>query len=158
MFREMRRKNQALSGEECVRVLTEERRGVLSVLGDDGYPYGMPLNHWYDPAEGRLYFHGGKVGQRVDAVKKHDKVSYCVYDKGTPREGDWALYVRSVVIFGRLHPVEDRELAMDVCRRLCYKFTADEEYISNEILQHGEKTLVYELIPEHMTGKLVKES
>ena len=158
MFREMRRKKQALSEEECVRVLTEERRGVLSILGDDGYPYGMPLNHWYDPVEGHLYFHGGKVGHRVDAVKKHDKVSYCVYDGGTCREGDWALDVRSVIIFGRLHPVEDHDLAMEVCRKLCYKFTSDEAYISKEILQHGGMTLVYELIPEHMTGKLVKES
>ena len=90
MFREMRRKTQALSGEECARVLAEERRGVLSVLGDEGYPYGMPLNHWYDPSNGHLYFHGGKIGHRVDAVKNNDKVSYCVYDKGTPSEGDWA--------------------------------------------------------------------
>ena len=158
MFREMRRKAQALSLEECVSVLTEEKRGVLSVLGDDGYPYGMPLNHWYDAEEGHLYFHGGKAGHRVDAVKAHDKVSYCVYDAGYRQEGDWALHVRSVIVFGRLRPVEDSSRAMEVCRKLCYKFTSDEGYIDDEILRHGGGTLVYELVPEHMTGKLVKES
>lgn len=158
MFREMRRKTQALSREECVRVLTEEKRGVLSVLGDEGYPYGMPLNHWYDETDGHLYFHGGKAGHRVDAVKACDKVSYCVYDEGYRLEGDWALHVRSVIVFGRLQPVEDNSRAMEVCRKLCRKFTSDEKYIDDEILRHGGGTLVYELFPEHVTGKLVKES
>lgn len=32
-----------ISREECIRILNEQARGVLSVLGDDGYPYGLPL-------------------------------------------------------------------------------------------------------------------
>ncbi|HAM68201.1 MAG TPA: 5-nitroimidazole antibiotic resistance protein, partial [Ruminococcus sp.] len=59
MFRKLARIKQQLDDAECIRILTEEKRGVLSVLGDDGYPYGMPLNHYYDPADGRLYFHSG---------------------------------------------------------------------------------------------------
>ena len=57
MFREMLRKKQALTEEECIRILKEEPRGVLSVLGDDGYPYGMPLNHYYCEEDGKIYFH-----------------------------------------------------------------------------------------------------
>ena len=48
MFREMLRKKQELSKEECIEILKKEKRGVLSVLGDEGYPYGMPINHYYD--------------------------------------------------------------------------------------------------------------
>jgi nitroimidazol reductase NimA-like FMN-containing flavoprotein (pyridoxamine 5'-phosphate oxidase superfamily) len=48
MFRELRRKNKALSDEECIEILKTERRGVLSVIGDEGYPYGMPMNHYYN--------------------------------------------------------------------------------------------------------------
>lgn len=80
MFRKMRRANQALTDEERADVLTSQKRGVLSVIGDDGYPYGMPLNHMYCPENGHIYFHGGKLGHRVDAVKACDKVSYCVFD------------------------------------------------------------------------------
>lgn len=54
MFREMRRFKQQISNEECVRILKEEPRGVLSMLGDDGYPYGIPLDHWYDEEDGKL--------------------------------------------------------------------------------------------------------
>ena len=54
MFRNVVRIKQALPEEECIKLLKETKRGVMSVLGDDDYPYGMPLNHWYDEESGRL--------------------------------------------------------------------------------------------------------
>lgn len=158
MFRDMRRSKQALDEAACIEVLKNETRGVLSVLGDDDYPYGVPINHYYNEADGHIYFHGGKIGHRVDAVKKHDKVSFCVFDKGYRKEGEWALNVRSVIVFGRLVPVEDNEKLLDICRRLSHKFTDDEDYIEGEIERFAAATLLLELVPEHMTGKLVKES
>lgn len=157
MFREMRRQKQAISQDECIELLKNETRGVLSVLGDDGYPYGVPINHYYDPDSGKLYFHGGKIGHRVDAVKACDKVSYCVFDKGYRRDGDWALNVKSVILFGRISIVEDEVRAIEICRRLCYKFTDDEDYISDEIAKFAKATLVMELDIEQMTGKLINE-
>lgn len=158
MFREMRRSKQAFTEEECINVLINEKRGVLSVFGDDGYPYGVPINHYYCEDDGHIYFHGAKIGHRVEAVQKHDKVSFCVYDEGFCNEGEWALRVKSVIVFGRLAAVDDEKKILDICRRLCYKFTDDEDYITQEIERFAKSTLLYELIPEHMTGKLVKES
>ena len=82
MFRGMRRFKQQVSEEECIRVLKEQPRGVLSMIGDDGYPYGIPLDHWYCEENGRLYFHGAKEGHKIDAVTRCDKVSFCVMDEG----------------------------------------------------------------------------
>ncbi len=158
MFREMLRKKQALSEEECIAVLKTQKRGVLAVLGDEDYPYALPINHYYNDEDGHIYFHGAKFGHRVDAVKRHDKVSFCVYDEGYRREGEWALNIKSVIVFGRLVPVEDEDKMIDLCRRLSHKFTDDESYIENEIKRAGFRTLMYELIPEHMSGKLVKEA
>ena len=70
MFRTMRRYKQRISGEECIRILQEEKRGILSVHGEDGYPYGIPMNHWYNPEDGKLYFHGAKTGHKIDAIAK----------------------------------------------------------------------------------------
>ncbi|MBR2054590.1 MAG: pyridoxamine 5'-phosphate oxidase family protein, partial [Clostridia bacterium] len=75
MFREMMRKKQALSLEECKEILKTETRGVLSVMGENGYPYGMPMNHFYNETDGCLYFHCGKKGHRLDALKENNKVS-----------------------------------------------------------------------------------
>jgi len=158
MFRKMMRTKQALTERECVALLREQTRGVLSVLGDDGYPYGMPMNHWYCPEDGRLYFHSGKKGHRSDALRRCGKVSYCVTDQGFRREGEWALNVKSVIVFGRAEVVEDHQRALEVCRCLSRKFTDDEAYIDEEIRRAGAGVMVFALVPEHISGKLVNES
>ena len=60
MFRELLRKKQKLTESECIDLLINEKRGVLSVCGDNGYPYGMPMNHFYNESDGCIYFHTGK--------------------------------------------------------------------------------------------------
>ena len=158
MFRKMRRWKQQISKEECIRILMQEPRGVLSLIGDDGYPYGIPMDHWYCEENGKLYFHGAKEGHKIDAIQKCDKASYCVYDEGFRKEGEWALNIKSVVIFGRIRPIYDMEKSMKICRELCGKFTEDQGYAEREIKQSGPHVLCLELTPEHMTGKLVNES
>ncbi len=158
MFRNMRRQKQALSDEECRTILRQEPRGVLSVLGDGGYPYGMPMDFYYDDESGHIFFHCGQKGHRIDAVRRCDKVSFCVYDKGFRRESEWALNIRSVIVFGRIRVVEDHDRTMELCRKLGGKYTKDTDYIEKEIAGFGSGVLCLELIPEHMTGKLVNES
>lgn len=155
-FRELTRKKQALSDGECVEILKKEPRGVLAVQGDDGYPYALPINHYYE--DGILYFHSGKTGHKIDAIMRCDKASYCVYDQGFRRPGEWALNIKSVIVFGRIKLIEDHGEAIEISRRLSYKYTNDAEYIENEIKRSGAGVLCFKLIPEHMTGKLVNES
>ena len=158
MFRELTRKNKALPLEECVHILKNEKRGVLSVNGDDGYPYGMPMNHWYNEEDGKIYFHCGKMGHRLDALQKDDKVSFCVYDEGYSNLGEWALNIKSVIVFGKIEIVDEPDRIVDVTTELSHKFTQDEEYIKEEIEQHANRTLLLVLTPEHICGKLVEES
>ena len=158
MFREVSRKKQALAFEDIVTILVNERRGVLSVLGDDGYPYGVPMNYWYNEENGYIYFHSGKKGHKVDSIMKDNKASFCVYDKGYKKDGEWALNIKSVIAFGRIFPVEDYEKSMEICKKLSLKYTSDIEYIENEIKRFGNATLCFELRPEHITGKIVNES
>ena len=158
MFREMLRKKQQLSDEECIEILKQEPRGVLSVIGDDDYPYGMPLNHFYCESDGKLYFHSGKKGHKIDAMTRRDKASFCVYDQGFRREGEWALNIRSVIVFGRIEIVTDPDKICEIARLLSYKFTNDEKYIEDEIKKSGPRTFMFALVPEHITGKLVNEA
>lgn len=158
MFRELVRKKQQISQEECIQILKNEKRGVLSVHGDDGYPYGMPLNHYYCEEDGKLYFHSGMTGHKIDSLRQNSKVSYCVYDEGYRKEGEWALNIRSVILFGRIEFLEDREKIYEISRKLSYKFTDDTAYIEREIEHSGPRTLMFALTIEHMTGKLVNEA
>ena len=158
MFRPLLRKKQQLSHEECIDILKKQLRGVLSVLGDDDYPYGMPINHYYCEEDGKLYFHGGKVGHKIDAMKRHDKVSFCVYDEGYRKDGEWALNIKSVIVFGRVEFIEDEETIYRIAKDLSHKFTLDEKYIEDEIKRSGAHTLMFALVPEYITGKIVNES
>lgn len=158
MFRKMRRIKQQITEDECIRILKENPRGVLSMIGDDGYPYGIPLNHYYSEDDGVLYFHCAKTGHKLDAIKTCDKVSFCVYDKGYRKEGEWALNINSVVIFGRMKLVTDEEKTREICINLARKFTDDEEYLEKELKYSFPNVQCLELIPEHITGKLVNES
>ena len=158
MSREMRRFKQQISNEECIRILKEQPRGVLSLIGDNGYPYGIPLDHWYCEDDGRLYFHGAKEGHKIDAIKACDKASYCVMDQGFRKDGEWALNISSVIVFGRIKLVEDSEKAKMICTEICRKFTDDEEYLAHELEHAFPRVQCLELIPEHITGKLVNES
>lgn len=157
MFREVARKKQALDRAACEEILKQEPRGVLSLIGDDGYPYGLPINFWYCADDGKIYFHSGKCGHKIDALKACDKASFCVYDSGWREDGDWALHIQSVIVFGRISIVEDRARTIDVTRKLSLKYTPDETYIDAEIAAYGDATLMFALTPEHITGKTVYE-
>ncbi|MBR4766185.1 MAG: pyridoxamine 5'-phosphate oxidase family protein [Clostridia bacterium] len=154
----MRRFRQQITAEECIEILLNEKRGVLSVSGEGGYPYGIPLNHFYDTTDGKIYFHGAKEGHKIDAIKNNSKVCYTVMDKGYRKEGEWALNIKSVVVFGTIKPVTDTEKAAYICEKLCRKFTDDEEYIRKEVEKHLPRVQCLAITPEHISGKLVNES
>ena len=158
MFRELSRKSKQLSREDCIALLERETRGVLSVNGEGGYPYGMPMNHFYNAEDGCIYFHCGRRGHRLDALKRSAQVSFCVCEQGERAAGDWALSVRSVIVFGRTEIIDDQDEVIRLVTKLCRKFTQDEAYIAAEIAGHAKATLLLKLTPEHICGKRVREA
>ena len=156
MFRGMRRSGQQVSDGECRKVLREARRAVLSVNGDDGYPYGMPVNFYYDEDEDAVYIHGSRRGHRADSVGRSDKVCLTLWDEGYREEGDWAFFVTSVVVFGRAETV-DTDSAMDKLRALGMKYYPTAGEVEEEIAEDAGKVRITRIRIESMTGKLVHE-
>ena len=158
MFRPMRRYKQQLSDEACEKVLREAPRGVLALLGEDGYPYTVPMDFVYDPTERKIWFHCAREGHKLDAIAKCGKASFCVMDEGYRKPGEWALNISSVVVFGRIRPVEDREKALSKVLALGMKYHPSGEAARKELESTAHRVLCLELEIEHMTGKLVNES
>ena len=156
MFRQRGRIKQQLSDEESLEVLKKAKRGVLSVIGDGGWPYGIYLNPHFE--NGRIFFHGAKEGHKIDALKKDARASFTVIDEGTKDEGGWAYTFKSVVVFGRVEFVEDQNEAVEICRRLARRFNPSEADIEDEIRRAAAHVQVFALIPEHITGKRVHEA
>ena len=157
-FRKMRRFRQEIPEDECKELLTYLPRGVLSLVGDQGYPYGVPLDHLYCEEDNRIYFHCAKEGHKLDAIKACNKASYCVMDGGFRKEDDWALNIKSVIVFGKISIVEDEALKIKICSDLTHKFTDDEEYLRKELKNALGRVCCLALDIEHMSGKLVNES
>ena len=156
-FRPLARRKQALTKEKCVEILQQEKRGVLSLIGDEGWPYGVPHNHWYDPESGKIYFHSGATGHKIDAMRKDARASFCVMQQAELSEDGWSYYFNSVVVFGRLEIVADHEEALEISRKLSYCFTDDRDYIEFEVEKSGFRVLCFALSPEHISGKRVHE-
>ena len=157
MFRKMRRFKQQLSDADCLAVLQAAKRGVLAVHGDDGYPYAVPLNFVFDPAARILYFHMAVAGHKLDAIKRDSKVCFTVMDDGYKVEGDWAWYVRSVVVFGEAQVVKDDAMRDRWLRALAAKYFPPTEDVEEDMRRNAPRALVIAVRIDHMTGKLVHE-
>lgn len=152
MFREMRRKKQMLSQEACNTVLARGTAGVLAVLGDDGYPYAVPLS--YVHSGGRLYFHCAKAGHKLDAIAKEPKVSFCVTDLDDVVAEEYTTYFRSVIVFGRARVLEDEAELRSAMEALAAKYSPDhEEGRLREIDRELSRLCLVEIDIEHMSGK-----
>ena len=117
-FREMRRFKQQLSKEECFEILKSAPRGVIAMNGENGYPYAVTINQYFDETDGRIYFHGALQGLKVDLLGKDNKVCFTTTDKGHIEEGDWANTFKSVVCLGRVEEVNDKEKIYNLLRIL----------------------------------------
>ncbi len=108
-------------------------------------------------ADGKLYFHCAKEGHKLDAILRNDKVSFCIMDEGYRDAGDWALRIRSVIVFGRMRVLEDAEERITRLRQLGQKYYPDAESVESEMKRDAARAVVLELTPAHITGKRVHE-
>lgn len=153
MFREMRRKKQALRREECEQILERAASGVLAVSGDGGYPYAVPISYVYDA--GHIYFHCARSGHKLDSIRREPKVSFCVVDQDEIVPQEYTTYFRSVIVFGRIRSLENEEEKRLAIEKLALKYAPDAAPASRQkaIEADWASLCVLELTIEHISGK-----
>jgi nitroimidazol reductase NimA-like FMN-containing flavoprotein (pyridoxamine 5'-phosphate oxidase superfamily) len=155
MFREMRRSRQLLSVDDTVAVMDRCTNGILACLGDEGYPYAVPLSYVY--LDGKIYFHSAKEGHKVDAVAKNPKVSFAVVDEDTIVSEEYTSHYRSVIAFGEAR-IADGDERLKAFKALVEKYSGDRpedekiKEISNCMQAH-----IVAIDVVHITGKTAKE-
>ncbi len=157
MFRPVRKKRNEISAEEAKALLRSSRRGILAVNGDDGYPYAIPINYFYDEEKEKIFFHGSRVGHKVDSLKKCDKICFTVLGNETVKDEAWAPYVRSAVVFGRCRLIENPEETLKTLKRFAMKYYPDEQTADEEIGRSAKAVRMFEITIEHVSGKEVQE-
>ena len=152
MFRKMRRPQQALPQAECEAILHSATSGVLSLLGDDAYPYGVPLSHLYAPPH--LYFHGAMNGHKADAIARHGKASFCVIAQDEVDPPSFSTRYRSVIAFGKIRIVQDEDEKRRAIESLAERFSPGlTEAAQQEIAEYWPRMHLFALDIEHLTGK-----
>lgn len=157
MFREMRRKKQALPPEECAAVLRRGTSGVLALEGDCGYPYAVPISYVYDGE--KLYFHSARAGHKLDAIRHNPKASFCVIDQDQVVPEEYTTYFRSVVVFGRMRVLEDEQEKREAIEKLAIKYAPKDspENRRRAIDREWEPLCMLEMTVEHLSGKEGRE-
>lgn len=152
MFREMRRKNQELTGDEAELILQNGSSGVLALSGDEGYPYAVPLSYAY--SDGSLYFHSAVAGHKIDAIKNAGKASFCVIGQDEVIPSEFTTRYKSVVVFGKISILEDGHELRAAMEKLAAKYSPG---YKNEgslyIERHKAHYVVIKLAAEHISGK-----
>ena len=150
MFREMRRSRQQLSDEEAVEIMEKGTTGILGVLAEDDYPYTVPVNYLY--RDGKIIFHGAAAGQKYDAMKKHDRVSFCVISRDEIVPEKVTDYFMSAIAFGRVRMIDDPDEKYRAAYDLGMKF-APEDAVKDDMDRSYKRVVIYEISVEHLTAK-----
>lgn len=152
----MRRKRQLLSEKETFEILKRCTSGVLGVIGDDDYPYTVPVSYAFK--EGKLFIHSAKQGHKIDSIKRNDKVTFCVIENDEVIQETFTSHFRSASIFGRARILTEDAHKRYALECLVEKYSPD--YIKEgqqEIKREWDQVCLIEIEIEHMTGKAAIE-
>lgn len=155
MFREIRRKDRLVSQETGAEFLKTREYGVLSVIGDDDYPYGVPVNYAY--VDNCIYIHCYLEGHKVDAIKKRPKVCFTVVDDVEVMADQISTNYTSLIVFGKaeLIPPPENEERQTAFAAIMAKYIPNDEKRTLEYTRDNEKnTNLIKISIEHMTCKL----
>ena len=151
-FREMRRKRQQLAEEESIAILEKATSGTLALLGDNDYPYAVPISYVYH--DGKLYFHSALAGHKVDAIRKCDKASFCVIEQDAVQPEKYTTFFRSVIAFGRIHIIGGEHEKLEVAQMLGNRYNPNQdEALKKEIESGLARMLAIRFDIEHLAGK-----
>lgn len=155
----MRRKDRISPEGEAEALLERGEYGILSMVGPDGQPYGIPLS--YVVVNGAVCFHCALKGRKIDHLAAEGRVSFTVVDQTElvhdPKTG-FGTYYESAVVFGNAAPVTNEAERTSILLALCEKyFPGQREDAQKEIDATGKATGVYKIEILHLSGKMRKK-
>lgn len=156
MFRTMRRTKQQLSDQKARALLEQGSYGVLALLGDENYPYALPLN--YVLAGDRIYFHSAPEGHKIDAIGTGAKASLCMVEESRVIPEELSTSFSSVIIFGRVFVVEDEAERRVALGLLCEKYAPGLEALNQKAIDASlHRTAMIGLEIEYISGKISRD-
>ncbi|UFS69030.1 pyridoxamine 5'-phosphate oxidase family protein [Geomonas sp. RF6] len=113
MQREVRRKEREISEADAKELLERGVYGVLSTVGADGAPYGVPLNYFV--RGGAIYFHCAVEGHKLENLAAEPRVSFCVVGKTEVALEKFSTRYESVIVAGKASEAvaDEKQMALE---------------------------------------------
>lgn len=156
-FYKMRRKDRCADENVALAILREGEYGVLSTIGNDGFPYGVPLNYVFDGE--KIYFHCAlNAGHKQENLKCNKRVSFCVVSANEVIKEKFTTKFASVIVFGTAEKiVDDFARKHDVLKKLIEKYSPEFEAQGLiEIDSAINRTDIFEITVESLSAKINK--
>ena len=152
MFRKIKLKDRAVDDEKAIEILLKGSYGVLSTTGEDGFPYGVPLNYTY--FDNCICFHCAQQGHKLENIKLNEKVSFCVVTCSDVLANKFDTDYESAIAFGRANEVTDESEKKDILLSVINKYSKD--YLDagmNYMEKYWDETKVIKIKIDHFSGK-----
>ena len=147
----MRRNDKEIGTDEAINILTKCEYGVLSTVGNDGQPYGVPLNYAYK--DNCIYFHCALTGHKIDNIDDNPKVSFCAVGDTKVLPSEFSTNYVSAVAFGVASEVQGSE-RFNALVLLLKKFSPDFMEEGKKYIEKLDKvTKVIKIDVQHISGK-----
>ena len=150
-MKNVRRRDREIGTHEAIELLLNCEYGVLSTVGQDSQPYGVPLNYVYEG--NRIYFHSALTGHKLENIQNNPKVSFCVVGKTRVLPEKFSTEYESAVAFGGASEIQgsERNKALTL---LLEKYAPDlieegKQYIEQK--EHATRVIKIDI--EHISGK-----
>ncbi len=133
-MKEVRRSDREISSQESKCILDTAEYGIMSTVGTDGQPYGLPLSYVYK--NDCIYFHCAVSGHKLENIEHNSKVSFCVVGKTKVLPDKFATEYESTVVFGVVSEVNGAErydALLWLLEKYCSDFIAEgKQYIEQK--------------------------
>ncbi len=150
-MKNVRRKDREIGRIEAIKILETAEYGVLSTVGSDGQPYGMPLSYVYKGDA--LYFHCAIAGHKLDNIAHNSNVSFCAVGRTKVLPDSFGTEYESTVIFGNAVEIQGAERDSALVW-LLEKYCADYVTEGLKYIELKDKaTKVIKMVIRHMSGK-----
>jgi len=144
-----------MTTQKSLKLLKKEKYGRLATCGKDLQPYITPVN--FILMDGRIYFHCGFEGQKIDNLNYNSKVCFEVSRLGklypAPHAKNFSNRFWSVLVFGKARQVKDEKLKLHILNEIMEKYATGHDY-AGLTLEDTKTVNIVEITIEKITGKV----
>ena len=154
---QVRRADKLMPAERARETLERGFCGRLATVGEDGYPYCVPL--LYVCLDGEVYVHNSRArGHLRSSVDREPRVCFEVDQPGEVFaygrfECDSTVEYRSVIVFGRIRVIDDAQAKHRFCEALMAKYAPGDLGRPKGFFPRIDQITVYAIAIERMSGK-----